>query len=83
MKGATRKAVESLVQCYKSRFPESPDSLFITEEASSVYWGHMSVLDADLVCLNELRKRNKNWKHAATLAGTGLTTLAAKNLDQK
>ena len=36
-----------------------------------MYWGHMSVLDADLICLRELRGRNKHWQHAATLAGTG------------
>ena len=36
-----------------------------------MYWGHMSVLDADLICLRELRARNKHWQHAATLAGTG------------
>ena len=36
-----------------------------------MYWGHMSVLDADLICLRELRARNKQWQHAATLAGTG------------
>jgi hypothetical protein len=71
IKGPTRKAVENLVECYRNQFPDHPNSIFIAKKSISVYWGHMSVLEADLICLRELRARNKQWQHAATLAGTG------------
>jgi len=69
--GQTRKAVERLVSCYAEMFPESKEKVFISKESIQVFWGHMSVLDADLICLRELRVKSEKWLHAATLAGTG------------
>jgi hypothetical protein len=49
--GVTREAAESLVGCYRKKYPDYPDSIFFAEDPVSVFWGHMSVLDADLVVI--------------------------------
>ncbi len=33
-------------------------SIFVIERTLPVFWAHISVLEGDLVCLNELYKRN-------------------------
>ena len=49
---SVHSAVRSLVDCYNARFANS--DLFIVKRPLSVYWGHITVLDADLMCLEEL-----------------------------
>ncbi len=41
------EAASGLARCYNSRFGEG--RVFVIRNPISVYWGHISVLDADLV----------------------------------
>ena len=52
-----KKAVTRLVRCYRRRFPGA--RIFLAESPLAVYWGHMSVLDADLKCARQMLDRYK------------------------
>jgi len=43
-----KRAVHGLVRCYRERYPANPARIFVVEVPATVYWGHSSVLDADL-----------------------------------
>ena len=47
-----RRAVASIVKCFQSQF--KTDSVFLAQSTQNVFWGHMSVLDADLTCIEHL-----------------------------
>ncbi|TRY78000.1 hypothetical protein TCAL_08602 [Tigriopus californicus] len=65
-----QKATKAVVNCYQRRFPRNP--MFIVDNNISVYNGHISILQAELDCLEELEKRNKEWKMFLNLAGNDL-----------
>ncbi len=52
--------VEALVGCYNQKFNSDNnedgggDRVFVIKNPISVYWGHISVLDADLVFLGQI-----------------------------
>ena len=60
LKDIVFEAVNRLVQCYKKQFPES--NIFVVKRPIAVYWGHISVLEADLICLDELMKSDQGKK---------------------
>ena len=63
-------SVRSLVSCYNKRFGDG--KLFTIRNPQSIFWGHISVLDADLVCLHELLERSDDWTYFVNNAGTEL-----------
>ena len=48
-----------IVSCYQQIFPYS--NIFISKYSIPVYWGDISVLDADLICYRQLLDRDKRW----------------------
>ena len=52
-----KKAYQSLVNCYQSHFPNT--TIFVFPQPAEVYWGHYSLLNADLRCLEALYERNR------------------------
>ena len=52
------------------------DNVFVPQDLINVYWGHHSIMDAQMACLAELAHydvRNKyKWKYAINLCGTEL-----------
>ena len=77
---AVRRTVETIVNCYQSKF--STDSIFIAEESIPVFWGHMSVLEADFICMRELLRKSTRWKFVATLAGTEMPMVSYQEFRQ-
>ena len=51
-------------------FPQS--TIFIASNSVPVYWAHMSVLDADLICLRQLLRADPDWKMWFNPASTEL-----------
>ena len=74
-------AVRRIVQCHQHYFPMA--NIFMTPRAISVSWGHASVLDADIICLRELDRQDKNWKMFINSAGTELPLLNHFKLRQR
>ena len=60
--------MENLMECYRKRFPGS----YIRSPAQcvSVYWGHYSIVEAELLCLTDLMESGRNWSYAMDMAGS-------------
>ena len=41
-----------------------------SSQNTAVYWGHSSVLEAELLCLQDLLHNNKSWQYAIDLTGS-------------
>ena len=52
-----KKAYQSLVDCYQSHFPNT--TIFVFAQPAEVYWGHYTLLNADLRCLEALYEKNR------------------------
>ena len=57
---SVKKAVQSIAGCF--------DNVFLASEAVSVYWGHISLVRAELACLKDLSK-SPSWKYYINLTG--------------
>ncbi|XP_059096883.1 N-acetyllactosaminide beta-1,6-N-acetylglucosaminyl-transferase-like isoform X2 [Tigriopus californicus] len=64
------KAVDQMVKCYQWKHPKA--TIFTVDDPISVFWGHFSVLEADLKCMQLLRTRNTHWNLLINPAGTEL-----------
>ena len=58
-------------RCIRRRFVQFPGS-YISQSSknTAVYWGHSSVLEAELLCLQDLLHNNKPWQYAIDLTGS-------------
>ena len=58
----------NMMECYRKRFPGS----YIQSPAQcvSVYWGHYSIVEAELLCLTDLIESGRNWSYAMDMAGS-------------
>ena len=45
-----------------------------------MYWGHSSIVEAELLCLSDLLNNNRSWHYAINLAGSEMMTLTNKEL---
>ena len=62
------KTVQQIIRCYKLSFPDS--NIFISSEAVAVYWGHFSIVQAEIICLKELYALDVPWKYALNMGGS-------------
>ncbi len=46
--------------------------MWIAPNATEVYWAHISLLEADLKCLELLLDKDKDWQYYLNLAGSEL-----------
>ena len=63
-----RETIENMMECYRNRFSGS----YIQSPAQrvSVYWGHYSIVEAELICLTDLMESGRNWSYAIDMAGS-------------
>lgn len=73
-----RRIIEDLAYCYNWRFQRN--NIFIIKRPFAIEWGHISVLQADLACLEELIRQGQNWDYFANFAGTELPLVTYKEL---
>ena len=78
-----KRTILQLINCYRAkvsiawicaleqRFVQFPGS-YISKSSKNteVYWGHSSVLEAELLCLKDLLHNNKSWHYAIDMAGS-------------
>lgn len=57
----TFKAMESISSCFPN--------ILMAPKRVNVRWGQYSVLEPELICMEELLKRNKRWKYFINLTG--------------
>ena len=57
----TYRAMEGIAGCF--------DNVFMARTRIDVRWGKFSVLEPDLICMEELLQRNKKWKYFINLTG--------------
>ena len=55
------KSVKRLANCFQN--------VFLTPRTVNVQWGEFSVLEPELICIEELLKRHKTWKYFINLTG--------------
>jgi beta-1,3-galactosyl-O-glycosyl-glycoprotein beta-1,6-N-acetylglucosaminyltransferase len=66
-------SVKLTVECLKKRYPKTHYHLI--EEPINLYWGHVSMLQSDLMCLKTLLgEENSSWQYYMNLAGSVLPT---------
>ena len=70
--------VRNMVKCYKEKYPES--SIALSSRSVPVYWGHFSIVEAELICLEDLLNNNKSWKYATNLAGSEVMLFSNEEL---
>lgn len=56
-----KKACKAIAGCF--------ENVFVVPVSISVEWGHYSVLEPELACMEELWKRSKKWKYFINLTG--------------
>ena len=70
--------VQNLIKCYKEKYPDT--SIARSSRSVPVYWGHFSIVEAELICLEDLLNNNKNWKYATNLAGSEVMLFSNEEL---
>ncbi|TRY62038.1 hypothetical protein TCAL_09529, partial [Tigriopus californicus] len=71
-------AVAHLVKCYQWKY--SGATIFTVKNPLAVYWGHYSVLQADLKCMQLLRSKNVQWRILVNPAATELPLKPISNI---
>ena len=64
-----RRAATGIVKSYQTQFNTS--QIFLSSSNIPVYWAHISVIDAELICISDLLKLSR-WKYVVTTAGSEL-----------
>ncbi len=49
-----RDAASKVVNCYKDLFPKS--TIFMAQDTKEVRWGNFTLIEADLICMDQLLK---------------------------
>ena len=64
----SRETMSNMMECYRKRFPGS----YINSSSQSVpvYWGHFSIVQAELLRLTDLMNSHRNWSYAIDMAGS-------------
>ncbi len=76
-----RRAILNILRCYKDRYPHS--KLYLADSPKSVYWGHLSMLDADLQCAKQaLEERHTDFDVFVNVAGTELPLFTYDRFEQ-
>jgi len=65
-----RNTVQQILACYRKKFPEAENQVFQSSHSVPVFWGHFSIVEAELICLRDLMDRNISWHYAIDLAGS-------------
>ena len=55
-------------------------NLFLSTSSVPVYWGHFSIVEAEIICLSDLLSLDIPWKYAIDLAGSEMVLLTNKEM---
>ena len=68
----------NIMECYRKRFPGS--YIYSSSQSVPVYWGHFSIVEAELFCLTDLINSGRNWSYAIDMAGSEVMMSTNKEL---
>ncbi len=63
---------------YRKQYSDA--KIFVAPSRKEIYWGHISLLEADLACHELLYSRHDEWKFYLNLAGSELPRYMLKRL---
>ena len=69
--------MQNMVDCYRNKYP---GGYINAVQRTPVYWGHYSIVEAELVCLTELMDSGRNWSYAINMAGSEVMMITNKEL---
>ena len=72
-----RSTLANMLECYRRRFPGS--YIYPATMSYDVYWGHFSIVEAELTCMRDLLTNGRNWSYALNMAGSEV--MLATNLE--
>ena len=64
--------------CYRIRFPGA--YIYSPAQSVPVYWGHFSIVEAELFCLTDLMDNGRDWSDAVDMAGSEVMMYTNKEL---
>ena len=73
-----RRTVQQILHCYKQKYPEA--HVFRSSQSIPVFWGHFSIVEAEMICLSDLMDLDIDWKYAVNMAGSELMLFTNKEL---
>jgi len=62
--------VRQILSCYRERYPGAANHILEASFSVPVFWGHFSIVEAELICLRDLLASNVSWKYAIDVAGS-------------
>ena len=72
-----RSTVSNMLECYRRKYPGS--YIYPATMSYDVYWGHFSIVEAELICMRDLLTNGRNWSYALNMAGSEV--MLATNLE--
>ena len=72
-----RSTVANMLECYRRKFPGS--YIYPATMSYDVYWGHFSIVEAELICMRDLLTNGRNWSYVLDMAGSEV--MLATNLE--
>ena len=72
-----RSTVSNMLECYRRKYPGS--YIYPATMSYDVYWGHFSIVQAELICMRDLLTNGRNWSYALNMAGSEV--MLATNLE--
>ena len=69
--------MQNMVDCYRNKYP---GGYINAVERIPVYWGHYSIVEAELVCLTELMDSGRNWSYAINMPGSEVMMVTNKEM---
>ena len=72
------RTVEQLLSCYRARYPGS--YIFSASRNVSVFYMHFSIVEAELICLQDLLDNKRPWSYAVDMAGSEIMLYTNREL---
>ena len=76
-----KQAARALVSCYKARY--NVTNVLLAEPVIPVFWGHFSVLEAEMRCQRSLLGADDGWKMYLNMPGSTLPILTRMGLEKR
>ena len=70
--------LENIIKCYKHKYQDS--YIAVSSRSVPVYWGHFSIVEAELICLQDLLNNGRRWEYATNLAGSEMVLFSNEEL---
>ena len=63
-----KTTINHILECYSNRY--NLRNIFLVENPIPIFWGHMSMLEADMLCMRALLNESLPWRALVNFAGS-------------